>query len=194
MTDFFDEDTPDADTRICAAEGCDNPLPEGSSHFRRYCDEHQPPKRERAAKPKPRRTTRRDTPPKVVLEIGAAKTTKAQAQKAKVEAGVSKYLKVIELGVQIAGDPTCASSIKAGSPALASALAELAEYQPALAKFFLPSENAGQAAAWVAVAVAAGGIALPVMAHHGLLPDSIASKIGGVFVAAHQPNGDVSAA
>lgn len=193
MSDFFPEETPDADVRTCAAEGCENPLPEGSSHFRRYCDEHQPPKRERATKAKPTRT-RRDSAPRVVVELGAGKASRKADQKAKVEQGALKYLKVVELGVAIAGDPTCASSIKSGAPALASALAELSEYQPALAKFFLPSENAGQVAAWIAVAVAAGGIALPVTAHHGLLPESIAAKLGGVFVAAHQTNNDAPAA
>lgn len=192
MTDFFEDNYTEPEGRICASEGCSTPLPEGASHFRRYCDEHQPPKRNPPAKGK-KAAPRRDSAPRVVVELGATKPNRKAEQKAKVEQGAAKYLKVIELGVAISGDATCASSIKAGSPALASALAELAEYQPALAKFFLPSENAGQAAAWVAVAVAAGGIALPVMAHHGLLPESIAAKLGGVFVAAHQP-GDAPAA
>ncbi len=66
-----------------------------------------------------------------------------------------------------------------------AAVGELSKYQPWLVSIFAPSGGA-QMTAWVTLSMATAPILITVLTHHGLMPASVAEKIGGVAsVAGH---------
>ena len=67
-----------------------------------------------------------------------------------------------------------------GAAAWGAAIGDLSRYQPVLEKIFAPSgEITGQGFAWIAALAATAGIAIPVMAHHGLISEAMAIKFAG---------------
>lgn len=177
MTDLLDDTlepgvagAPPVD--YCQRPGCDLPLPDGHHPMRKYCDEHQP----KQSKPKG------DKPPKSVTVN--FKTTAPKAAKAgpaeEVRAGATSALTFVALGFQFVGDLECAAAIQAQTPQIAAQLGELAQYHPGLAKIFSPVNAQGEAAAWLGLAIAVAPVVIAILAHHNLLPTSVAEKLGGL--------------
>ena len=160
-------------------EQCANILPDGSPPARKYCDVHYVGKSGGAKK--------KERAPKLVLELG--KGSRASSKDAKAEQtaqGAAAFMNVVATGFAIAGDNVCAGAVAQGAPAWAASIGELSKYQPILATIFAPAGGDNQVGAILGVLLATGAIALPVLAHHNLLPESIGAKMGGVFVAAEQ--------
>jgi hypothetical protein len=166
--------------RRCKFEGCDQPIPDGSHPARKYCEEHFVGKSGNAKK-------RTERAPKLVVDLGGAKKTgKTDQRAADTAAGALAFANVIATGFAMGSDDVCATAVVNGAPAWAQSVGELSKYQPWLASFFAPVGGESQLGAWLAFLMTTGAIALPVMAHHGILPESIGAKLGGVFVAAEQ--------
>jgi hypothetical protein len=180
--------------RICQEEGGANPLPDNSHPARKYCDEHFQGKGSRAGRR--RAGNNGERPPRLVVDVGGArKTTGKSDQRARdTAAGAAAFLGVIATGVAMTGDNVCGNAISSQAAAWGEAVGELSKYQPWLAQFFAPVGGDSQLGAWLGFLMVTGSIALPVMAHHGLLPDSIGAKLGGAFVAAEHAAADVPAA
>lgn len=160
----------------CAKEGCEVYLPAGHHHRRLYCDEHQPEQ----SKPK------RDRAPKLVVEIGnGAKTTKKDSDAARVAGGATALMTMLAQGVMLAGDDVCGTAMAMGAKNWGAAMGELAKYQPALVKIFAPTQS-DQVVVWISAAIATSAIVIPVLTHHGLMPEAVASKLAGTMVAATQ--------
>ncbi len=175
--------------RICNEDECENFLPLDAHRFQRYCEVHARP-----ARPKPgankRTRTRRDAPPKVVIDLGQRGAKASSPQTKKVENGAKAALGLIGVGVTMMGDQVCGSAIAAGAADFGKALGELSKYQPIIAKIFAPASASDQAAAWLTVGMATLPILIPVLAHHKLLPAQVGMLLGGVAHAAAQPNPD----
>lgn len=174
--------------RVCANPECDTPLPITASNFQKYCDEHRPPPKSSGGK---RGRPKRDVPPKIdfTVNLGAKPTTKAakaQAEKDRIEKAASTLFGLVAVGVSTIGDEVCASALSQGAPALAKALADLSEFQPMIAKIFTPVSGSEQASAWLGVGLATLPIVIPVLAHHNMLPKSVASVIGGLGIVAEE--------
>jgi hypothetical protein len=188
----FDADSPDditgqgfsfdnpVNARICKEPDCDNPLAPDAHAFARYCPEDAPDKAKPAGK---RGRPRKDTPPKIVFEVNSKGGTE-NAQVQRITKGAAAYFKMAAGGVAMMGDETCADAIAKGIPQMAAAFGELSKYQPWVGKFFAPISASDQTAAWLGVAVASAPILIPVLAHHGILPEKIGVILGGVMVGA----------
>jgi len=170
--------------RHCAEPGCENELPDGSHPARKYCDEHFKGKGGRAERVREGRTSERA--PKVVVELGGPrKSGGAKDQRAReTAAGAAAFMNVVASGLAVSGDQVCAAAVAGGAAQWGDAVGELSKYQPWLQSFFAPVGGDSQLGAWLGFMMATGAIALPVMAHHGLLPETVGAKLGGMFVAA----------
>ena len=185
MTDTLDDLEPGVagapPVDFCQKPGCENPLPDPHHPMRKYCDDHQP----KQSKPKT------DKPPKSVtvnFKTTAPKAAKGPAEE--VRAGATSALTFVALGFQLVGDLECAAAISAQTPQIAAQLGELAQYHPAIAKIFSPVNAQGEAAAWLGLAIAVAPVVIAILAHHNLLPASVAEKLGGIagaFMAAPTP-------
>ena len=170
-------DTP----RICFTDGCENLLPDDAPANRKYCDAHATPPKTSDAPKRPRGRPRKEVPPKVVFELGTPKATKETKAKK-----INKAAMIPRLGgnvLAMRGDQVCAQALTEYAVPWAAAVVELSEYEPWLAKFLEGSESSGKASAWISVALITGGMLMPVLAHHDLLPPWVGAMIGGVFVA-----------
>jgi hypothetical protein len=178
--------------RRCQRAGCTEgldggpgPIPDGSAPARKYCDAHFV-----GAKGKNRAgTTKREKAPKLVLELGGNKGKGKDAAAVETAQGATAFMKVLAAGMASSGDLTCATAIAQGAEPWGQAVGELSKYQPFLQKFFAPAGGDSQLGAWLGFMLTTGAIALPVLAHHGLLPDSLGARMGGVFIAAEQAGG-----
>lgn len=176
-------DTP-SDRRTCQEPGCTNLLPEGSHQARKYCDDHF---RGRGGRDQRRREGQTgEKAPKLVVEVGGKRPTggKGDQRARETAAGAKAFATVIATGFAMAGDNNCATAVKTQANEWGDAVGELSKYQPWLATFFAPVGEESQLGAWFAFFMTTAGIAVPILAHHELLPKSIAAKVGGVMVAA----------
>lgn len=164
--------------RVCKTEGCDNLLPDGSAPARKYCEVHFVGAKG-SAKPKAEKA------PKLVLEMGGKGRGGTKDARAEQTAqGATAFATLLSTGFVMAGDNVCGGAIAAGAPAWGQAVGELSKYQPILSTLFAPAGGDNQFGAILGVLLTTGGMLLPVLAHHGMLPDSLGAKMGGVFVAA----------
>jgi hypothetical protein len=174
--------------RTCAEKGCDNPLPDGSPPARKYCDEHFRGMGGRAARAKASGTVpgaKAEKAPKLVVQVGKETRGGKGDQRARDTAqGAAAFMSVIATGMSMSGDQVCAGAVAGGAAAWGDSVGELSKYQPWLQSFFAPVGGGSQLGAWLGFLMATGAIALPVLAHHGMLPESVGAKLGGVMVAA----------
>jgi hypothetical protein len=180
--------------RVCQQEGCSNLLPDGSHPARKYCDEHFVGKGQRAERK--RNGNNAERPPRLVVDVGGPRKTGGKSdQRARDTAqGAAAMLNVVATGFSMAGDQACAAAFVNGTPALSGAIGELSKFHPGISTFFAPVGAESEFGAWLGLLLAAAAIAVPVMAHHGVLPDSVGAKLGGVFVAAQDAAADQPAA
>jgi hypothetical protein len=164
--------------RPCQEPGCPNLLPDGSHPSRKYCEEHFVGKGARGK-------AKAEKAPKLVVDLGGGKATKKGDQRvADTAAGAAAFMQVVATGLSVSGDQVCAAAVANGAAQWGQSVGELSKYQPWLQQFFAPVGGDNQIGAWLGFLMATGAIALPVMAHHNLLPQSVGAKLGGVFVAA----------
>lgn len=171
--------------RQCAEEGCENEIPAGSHQARKYCDEHFKGKGGRAERRRKGNTGERA--PKLVLDVGGGKRPAGGAKEQRARdtaAGAKAFANVIATGFAMSGDTVCAAAVATGADHWGDAVGELSKYQPWLSTFFAPVGGESQLGAWLAFAMTTGAIAVPVLAHHGMLPEAIGAKMAGVMVAA----------
>ena len=165
----------------CAwADGCNLNIPghgqDGYNPARKYCDAHAVEAKRNKGKKKG------DTPPvDVSINLGApGGRTAADKRAAKVTAGATQMAQTIGTLIALGGDSECGNHVINGAAAWGSAIGDLSRYQPVLEKIFAPSgEITGQGFAWIAALAATAGIAIPVMAHHGLISEAMAIKFAG---------------
>lgn len=170
--------------RLCQEPGCTNELPPGSHQARKYCDEHF---RGKGGREQRRREGQSgEKPPRLVVDLGGKRSTtgKGDQRARETAAGAAAFLGVVATGLAVSGDAVCAGAVSSGAAQWGEAVGELSKYQPWLQSFFAPVGGDNQLGAWLGFMLATGAIALPVMAHHGILPASVGAKLGGVFVAA----------
>lgn len=82
-------------------------------------------------------------------------------------------------------EPFDGLTLAAGAPDVGTALAELAEKNPRVAKA-LDSMTVGSS--WGGVAIALGAIIIPIAAHHRMLPGSMESHGAGKLALEHDPS------
>ena len=173
------------ETRPCKEEGCTSFVPLNAHVARVYCDTHMRGAGGKVSRGRTRVAKNNEKPPRLALEIGkAAKTSKGDAKAAQTAEGATAFMTVIATGIAMSGDETCASAIGGGAKAWGEAVGELSKYQPWLSTFFAPAGGDNQLGAWLGFAMTTGAILLPVLAHHGMLPESVGVKLAGMAVAA----------
>ncbi len=187
MTDTLDTDEPLADFaampegwRKCAKPDCAEVFETTGSpgaHFRRYCDEHAPPKQ---VKGRRRRPAADKAPPSVTVNLGP-KAKGKDKELAAVEDRARQLVELVAALILLSGHAEDAADISRGAPALAKSLAELAEYEAWLRKLAAGDEMTGRAMAWVQVAVALVGMCLPILLRHKALPENIRHLAEGAF-------------
>lgn len=170
--------------RTCAEEGCTNLLPDGSHPARKYCDEHFQGRGGRTGRKA--KGNNGEKAPRLVVDVGGARVKggKGDQRARDTAAGAAAFANVIATGIAMTGDDFCAGVIAGTAGQWGDAVGELSKYQPWLSTFFAPVGGDSQLGAWLGFMMVTGSIALPVLAHHGLLPDSVGAKLGGAFVAA----------
>lgn len=184
MSDDLDgelNDEPASDERICRHEGCSEPLPTSGQgwHFRRYCDEHQPPKPTKAAKRRTRTRTRDTAPPSIAINLGSAASAKDPM--IAVEKRAKALAHTIAAGLLLVGQPEDAGDIAGGADAWAKSVKELAKHEPWVAKMLAGGEMGDRALAWIGFSLATGGMVLPIALRHGALPARIAELVERVL-------------
>jgi hypothetical protein len=174
------------DGRVCAEDGCTNLLPDGSHPARKYCDEHFQGRGGRTARKAAGNNAERA--PRLVVDVGGKRPKDGmKGQRARdTAAGAAAFAQVIAGGLAMTGDTVCAGAVSSQAQAWGDAVGELSKYQPGLASFFAPVGGDSQLGAWLGLLMVTGSIALPVLAHHNLLPENVGAKLGGAFVAAEQ--------
>lgn len=70
--------------------------------------------------------------------------------------------------------------VNAGAPNLGSALAAVGDQNPAVQKAMDLVLGGGSGGAYLALLMAASSIAMPIMAHHGMVPNSTGQRFGGL--------------
>jgi hypothetical protein len=90
----------------------------------------------------------------------------------------------VATGLAMTHDNVCATAVAGGAKQWGDAVGELSKYQPWLQGFFAPAGGDSQLGAWLGFLMATGAIALPVLAHHNMLPASVGAKLGGIMVSA----------
>ncbi len=169
MTEEYGEE------RTCAAPGCDELLPEGSHKWRKYCDEHQPPKvapkGKRKAPPRDRR------PPSININLPGRGQTKKDAELETLQARAEALANGIAAVLAISGRPDDGLDIQRGAKAWAMSVRQLGVHEEWVRKLAAGGEASERAMAWVGFAMATGAIAVPIMIRHGAMPTALANII-----------------
>jgi hypothetical protein len=162
----------DGPIRLCQKPTCDNQIAPDAYHTVRYCDEHR----------KVKKGDRKPT--NINFKVGSGGGRSAEAQrKAKVQGGGLALMNMVAAGLALGGDQICAAAVANGADSWAKAMADLSVYQPWIANILAPTGDlTGQMSAWIAATIATAGIAVPVLAHHNMVPPSVAAKFAGVMV------------
>ena len=158
----------------CQRPGCENPLPEGHNVMRKYCDEHQPRASKKTGKVK------KDTPPRVVVELGGGTPTKKGQDKEldAVEKRAKEIAQLIAAVILMAGQDEDAADITKGTAGWAKSVRDLAEHEAWLRKLAAGGETSARTMAWVTFAIATVSMILPILLRHKALPENIAALAG----------------
>jgi hypothetical protein len=97
---------------------------------------------------------------------------------AELERALTEQVGVVALMFAARGDVTCSAAVAQGAPALAGALVNVARQNDSVRRTL---ETLAVGSAWSGVVTAAAGIAVPILAHHGVIPPGI---LGSAFGAA----------
>lgn len=154
----------------CQQPHCTNPR-EGTSA---NCIDHK-------GKRAPRVADDREGPTLHIPEPKAPTRKDVKAQE--VAAGAETMLGLVVMGLGLTGDDVCTAAWAAAVPQIAAQLGELSKYHPGLAKFFVSSGVGGEGTVWVGLGFAVAPALLATLAHHHMLPEGLAVKIGGITAA-----------
>lgn len=90
--------------------------------------------------------------------------------------------------LMFAGDSYCAEAVMDRGPKVTEALLELARQNDRVRRVL---ETFATGSAWSGVAMAGLGVAVPIAAHHGLVPEELARMMGAPPI--EEPDGDAAA-
>ena len=189
MTDTLDSDptadyseVPDGRMKQCGQIGCEQLFSTDGpgGHFRKYCDEHQPPKKSKAKGKRPKRDT---APPSINFNIGPKAKGKDPALQA-VEDRAKELVQLAAAITLIAGLQADALDLQRGSDAWAKTVRDLAEYEDWLKKLASGGETTGRAMAWVQFALATVALLMPILMRHEALPAGISKMASQAFAVA----------
>jgi hypothetical protein len=160
--------------RVCAAEGCETALPTSGTawHFRKYCDEHQPPPK-RKSKPRDRRPGGLN----LNVQVGP-RTAKKNAEHDAVRERALMLANLIAGMVAMFGQLEDSADLKRGSEPWADVVAALSDHEAWLRKLASGGEASERMMAWVAFAAATVAMALPILLRHEVLPAQLAGMVG----------------
>jgi len=92
-----------------------------------------------------------------------------------IEEGLNSFVAMLGVGFKATGDNYCGDTILREGPALSASLIELAKQNPNVKRALV---TLNQTSTWGGVVVAAAALAVPIMAHHGIIPATVASLVG----------------
>lgn len=176
MTDLLDVEPqeeveePPSSARPCQHPGCPNGIPAGAHHFARYCEEHAPPKKQRGPKKDKAPTT-------IKLDLGNKAAPKTDAQ---AKARVEQLVNMIAGGLAMAGQLEDAADVMRVREQWASAVVELAKYEPWLRKMLEGGQASGRIMAWVAVGLSTLAMVAPIAGRHGWVPAELRPMLSSV--------------
>ena len=159
----------DAPELICQQPHCTNPAEGRGAN----CIEHKGKRAPRSGD---------DTGPTLHIPE-APKVTRKDARAQEVAAGAETMLGLVVMGLGLTGDDVCTAAWAAAVPQIAAQLGELSKYHPGLAKFFVSSGVGGEGTVWIGLGFAVAPALLATLAHHNMLPQGLAVKIGGITAA-----------
>lgn len=118
---------------------------------------------------------RGDTGPGSSGQGPAASTPPRSTRKPNLQKSLEELFSAPALIYSMAGDEWAASHITTNAPVLAEAWYKLAQESPAVKRML---DRLTTGSAWGGVIVATGGMALPLLAHHNLLPAQVGAVLG----------------
>lgn len=139
-------------------------------------------KREKPAADTPRETVTNDTPdtpprrPTTGDTAGGTRRTAKGRPTRKLQASLEELFSAPALVYAARGDAWAQNHIATSAPAVAKAWADLADESPAVKRIL---SRITEGTAWGAVIVATGAYAVPLVAHHGLLPPPLNAVFTG---------------
>jgi hypothetical protein len=152
-------------------------LPAGHNPSRKYCDGHQ--RGGHLLRTGKRGRPRKDVPPvNVNVKLGGAKSPKLEPDQQRVQEAASAWLGLVAGVLEASGDKVCADATKEAAPQIALQLALLAKFHPMIVKVLAPIEASGEALIWVSLLVATSPLIITVLAHHKVISEEVASRIG----------------
>ena len=156
---------------ICQQPHCTNPAEGRGAN----CIDH---KGKRSPKPGD------DQPTGPTLHIPEPKApTRKDARAMEVAKGAETMLGLVVMGLGLTGDEVCTAAWQVAVPQIAAQLGELSRYHPGLAKLFVSSGVGGEGTVWIGLGFAVAPALLATLAHHNMLPQGLAVKIGGITAA-----------
>jgi hypothetical protein len=161
-------DPPEA-PETCQQPHCENPPQEGSKN----CEGHKGKRAPKAA----------DAPGPTLHIPEAPKVTRKDARAQEVAAGAETMLGLVVMGLGLTGDEVCTAAWAAAVPQIAAQLGELSKYHPGIAKLFVSAGGGGEGVVWIGLGFAVAPALLATLAHHHMLPEGLAVKIGGITAA-----------
>lgn len=180
MTDLLDDplaidlDAP-ADMKkpkLCAEDGCDTYFESAvqGGHFRKYCDLHQPPPKSKAGgKKRPARAPR-----SVTVNLNTSRTSKKDGEIAQVRDRALQLANLLAAVLVVSGQPEDGGDVATHAPALADALAAVAEHEAWLRKIAAGGETSARAMAWLQLSIVMVGLLTPILVRHGVLKGRLA--------------------
>lgn len=171
---------PTVTVKLCRT--CSTPLPvkgEDGYHVQRlYCEKCGPPTKPRKKKIVPTG----DMPQSVInnnfeVKVPSPAKSKLDDRQQAVEQGFIDMMGIVPMGMAAFGDEVCPPAIKAALPAIGHQIAILSKYHPVLAKIFADGEISGELMAWFGLLLATTPVLIAVLAHHDMVPETIAKRV-----------------
>lgn len=106
--------------------------------------------------------------------------SKVEEDRAKVEAKAKELAQLVTALLIMTGKTEDSTAVLNGTDAWSAAVGNLAEHEEWLRKLCQGGETSGRITAWIGVAIASAGIAVPILANHDLLPGNLTAMIGGI--------------
>ena len=169
--DRREDDPPDLPELICQQPHCTNPAEGRGAN----CIDHKGKRAPKAGDDQPTGPTLHIPEPKA--------PPRKDARAMEVAKGAETMLGLVVMGLGLTGDEVCTAAWQAAVPQIAAQLGELSRYHPGLAKLFVSSGVGGEGTVWIGLGFAVAPALLATLAHHNMLPQGLAVKIGGITAA-----------
>ena len=134
-------------------------------------------------KTRPAKAGKKDaSPTSIKVEMGTRAASPAKDKDLQaVEDNARQLVQWIAAITLMVGQGEDALILQKGSGPWASSVRELAAHEEWLRKIMAGGETSARALAWIQFLTATGAIALPILLHHGMLPDNFAAMATGIF-------------